>query len=123
MLPARGLAPPPPNLAGRTALMAAAMQARTEVSQRLVERGAKVEMKYQGSRDTDKVSSSAAGHRWQALDYADGLVRVGVQSAVERPEASALLRKLMEDRGVPTPPKGRTILSICVVALCDGSLE
>jgi hypothetical protein len=76
-----------------------------------------------GSRDTDKVSSSAAGKRWQAIDYADGLVRVGVQSAVERPEASALLRKLMEERNLPTPPKGRTILSICVVALCDGSLQ
>ena len=63
----------------------------------------------------------AAGHRWQAIDYADGLVRVGVQSAVEYPETSALIRKLMEDRGIPAPPKGRNILSVCVVLLCAGS--
>ena len=71
----------------------------------------------------DKVSSSAAGHRWQALDYAEGLVRVGVQSAVERPEAAALIRKLLAERNLPGPPEGRNILSICVVALCDGSQE
>jgi hypothetical protein len=27
----------------------------------------------------------------------------------------------MEERGMPVPPKNRTILSICVVALCDGT--
>ena len=109
------------NAEGRSALMGAAMKGRTEIIELLVARGAKVEMQDHGSRDTDKVSSSAAGKRWQAIDYADGLVRVGVQSAVERPEASALLRKLMEERGMPVPPKNRTILSICVVALCDGT--
>jgi ankyrin repeat protein len=118
-----GLDPNHQNIEGRSALMGAAMKGRTEVIELLVARGARVDMRDHGSRDTDKVSSSAAGHRWQAIDYADGLVRVGVQSAVERPEASALLRKLMEERNLPTPPKGRTILSICVVALCDGSLQ
>ena len=57
---------------------------------------------------------------WEALDYAEGLVRVGVQSAVERPEAVALIRKLMTERGMKVPPANRTINSICVVALCDG---
>jgi ankyrin repeat protein len=109
------------NVEGRSALMGAAMKGRTEVIELLVARGARVDMVDHGSRDTDKVSSAAAGKRWQALDYADGLVRVGVQSAVERPEASALLRKLMEERGMSVPPKNRTILSICVVALCDGT--
>jgi ankyrin repeat protein len=118
-----GLDPNHQNSEGRTALMGAAIKGRNDVIQLLVDRGAKVELKDHGSRDTDKVSSSAAGHRWQAIDYADGLVRVGVQSAVERPETSALLRRLMEERKLPTPPKGRNILSICVVALCDGSLE
>jgi ankyrin repeat protein len=116
-----GLDPNHQNAEGRTALMGAAMKGRSEIIQLLVDRGAKLETKDKGSRDTDKVGSSAAGHRWQAIDYADGLVRVGVQSAVERPEASALIRKLMEERGLPTPPKERSILSICVVALCDGT--
>jgi ankyrin repeat protein len=118
-----GLDPNHQNAEGRSALMGAAMKGRSEVIELLVDRGAKLELKDKGSRDTDKVGSSAAGHRWQAIDYADGLVRVGVQSAVERPEASALIRKLMEDRGLPTPPKERNILSICVVALCDGTQE
>ena len=60
-----------------------------------------------------------AGHTWQALDYADGLVRVGVQSAVTRPETAALLRKLMTERGLPVPPPNRVIESICVVEICQ----
>ena len=43
-----------------------------------------------------------------------------MQSAVERPEAVALIRKLMTERGMKVPPANRTINSICVVALCDG---
>ncbi|HXH25192.1 MAG TPA: ankyrin repeat domain-containing protein, partial [Vicinamibacterales bacterium] len=118
MLLELGLNPNDANNDGRTALMGAAMKGRTEVIQLLVDWGADLAQRDYGSRDTDKLASAAAGHRWQAIDYADGLVRVGVQSAIERPEASALLRKLMEERGLPTPPKDRTILSICVVALC-----
>jgi len=52
------------------------------------------------------------------LDYADGLVRFGVQSAVNRPEASALIRKLMTERGLPVPPPNRTVDSICIVEIC-----
>jgi len=109
------------NNEGRTPLMGAAMKGRNDVVQFLVDRGAKLETHDKGNRDTDKVSSAAAGHTWQAVDYAEGLVRVGVQSAVVRPETSALIRKLMADRGLPVPPKDRTILSVCVVALCDGA--
>ena len=62
--------------------------------------------------------SVIAGHTWQALDYADGLVRVGVQSAVNRPETAALIRKLMTERGLPVPPPNRIVDSICIVEIC-----
>jgi hypothetical protein len=101
--------------------MGAAMKGRSDVIQLLVDRGARLDARDKGNRDTDKVSSAAAGHTWQAIDYAEGLVRVGVQSAVVRPEASALIRKLMAERGLPAPPADRTILSVCVVALCQGT--
>ena len=113
-----GVEPNAANNDGRTALMGAAMKGRNDAVLLLVERGADLAQTDRGSRDTDKATSAAAGHRWQAIDYADGLVRVGVQSAVEYPETSALIRKLMEERGMPTPPKERNILSVCVVALC-----
>ena len=115
-----GLDPNHANNEGRTALMGAAMKGRNDVVQLLVERGARLDTRDKGNRDTDKVASAAAGHTWQAIDYAEGLVRVGVQSAVSRPETSALLRKLMVERGLPVPPVDRNILSICVVALCSG---
>jgi ankyrin repeat protein len=108
------------NSEGRTSLMGAAMKGRPDVIQMLVDRGARLDTYDRGSRDTDKVGSSAAGHVWQAVDYAEGLVRVGVQSAVFRTEASTLIRKLMADRGLPAPPIERNILSVCVVALCQG---
>jgi hypothetical protein len=46
-----------------------------------------------GSRDTDKLGSRPPRHTWQALDYAEGLVRVGVQSATAYPETAALIRR------------------------------
>jgi ankyrin repeat protein len=116
-----GLDPNAANGDGRTALMAAAMKGRNDAIQLLVDRGANLAQRDKGSRDTDKATSSAAGHRWQAIDYADGLVRVGVQSAVEYPETSALIRKLMLERKMEVPPPGRNILSVCVVALCAGT--
>jgi ankyrin repeat protein len=108
------------NSEGRTSLMGAAMKGRPEVIQLLVDRGAKLDTYDKGSRDTDKVGSAAAGHVWQAIDYAEGLVRVGVQSAVFRTEAAQLIRKLMAERNLPAPPVERNILSVCVVALCQG---
>jgi ankyrin repeat protein len=115
-----GLDPNAANNEGRTALMGAALKGRTEVIQLLVERGARLDQRDRGSRDTHIPGATIAGITWQPLDYAEGLVRVGVQSAVERPEAAKLIRRLMEEQGLPVPPAGRTINSICVVALCQG---
>jgi ankyrin repeat protein len=114
-----GLDPNHANREGRTALMGAALKGRTEVIQLLVDRGAKIDTRDGGSRDTDNSVSRIAGHTWQALDYADGLVRAGVQSAINRPEAAALLRKMMTERGMPVPPPNRVIESICVVEMCQ----
>ena len=115
-----GLDPNSANQEGRTPLMGAALKGRPDVIQLLVDRGAKLETRDRGSRDTHIPGATIAGLTWEALDYAEGLVRVGVQSAVERPEAAALIRKLMAERGMKVPPANRTINSICVVALCDG---
>ncbi len=114
-----GLDPNHANREGRAPLMGAALKGRTEVIQLLVDRGAKVDQRDGGSRDTDNSVSTIAGHTWQALDYADGLVRAGVQSAINRPEAAAMLRKMMTERGMPVPPPNRVIESICVVEMCQ----
>jgi ankyrin repeat protein len=114
-----GLDPNTANREGRTALMGAALKGRNDVVQMLVDRGARLDTRDGGSRDTDTNISVLAGHTWQALDYADGLVRPGVQSAVARPETAALLRKMMTDRGLPVPPPNRIVESICVVELCQ----
>jgi hypothetical protein len=87
----------------------------------LVDHGAKLEMRDFGSRDTDKHTTLLAGHQWQAIDYADGLVRVGVQSAVSHPETASLLRRLMMERGIPVPPPNRVVDSICIVPICMDS--
>jgi ankyrin repeat protein len=107
-----GLDPNAANRDGRTPLMGAALKGRSDVVQMLVDHGAKLDTRDHGSRDTDTSVSKNAGHTWQALDYADGLVRVGVQSAVSRPETAALLRKLMTDRGLTVPPADRIVESI-----------
>jgi ankyrin repeat protein len=114
-----GLDPNQANREGRTPLMGAALKGRREVVQMLVNRGARVDTRDGGSRDTDNSVSVVSGHTWQALDYADGLVRVGVQSAVARPETAALIRTLMLARGLPVPPPNRVIESICVVEICQ----
>jgi ankyrin repeat protein len=114
-----GLDPNGANNEGRTPLMGAALKGRNAAIQLLVDRGAKLDIYDRGSRDTDKVGSAAAGHLWQALDYAEGLVRVGVQSATAYPETAALIRRLLKERGLPVPPENRNILSICVVSLCQ----
>jgi len=113
-----GLDPNAANNDGRTALMGAAMKGRNEVIQLLVDHGVKLDQRDKGSRDTDTVVSVNAGHTWQAVDYSDGLVRVGVQSAIARPETGQFLRKLMGDRGMPFPPINRTVYSVCVVQIC-----
>ncbi len=115
-----GLDPNTANSEGRTALMGAALKGRNEAIQLLVDRGARLDLHDHGSRDTDKIGSAAAGHTWQAIDYADGLVRAGVQGAIAYPETSAFIRKLMIERGLNVPPANRNILSVCVVSLCQG---
>jgi len=113
-----GLDPNIANKEGRTPLMGAALKGRNDVIEMLVAHGARLETRDGGSRDTDTNVSAISGHTWQALDYADGLVRVGVQSAVQRPETAVMLRKMMTERGLPVPPANRVIESICVVELC-----
>jgi ankyrin repeat protein len=103
------------ELDGRTALMGAAHKGRNDVVQLLVDRGADLSLHDIGSRDSIHALS---GLTWQAIDYADGLVRVGVQSAIGHPETSQLLRQLMKARNLPVPPEGRTLASICITDLC-----
>jgi ankyrin len=122
MLLELGLDPNAANNDGRTPLMAAAFKGNIEVVQVLVEAGARLETRDNGSRDTDKTSSILAGHTWQALDYAEGLVRVGVQSAPSHPEVAMLLRELMAEEGLPVPDVNRSVDSICIVAICMGEL-
>jgi len=103
------------NAEGRTALMGAAHKGRDEIVQLLVDRGADLAAHDIGSRDT---IHKLSGVYWRAIDYADGLVRVGVQSAIPHPETAALLRKLMVERHIPVPPEGRTLESICITDIC-----
>jgi ankyrin repeat protein len=114
-----GLDPNGANKEGRTPLMGAALKGRNDVIQMLVATGARLDQRDGGSRDTDSNVSAVSGHTWQALDYADGLVRVGVQSAIARTETAALLRTMMTARGMSVPPANRVMESICVVELCQ----
>lgn len=104
---------------GRTPLHGAGHKGRTEVIQILVDAGAKLD-----ARDFGMDGNDAGGrlkeHTWLPVDYADGLIRIGTQSAIVQPEAGALLRKLMIERGIPAPPPGRTLESVCLAPeLCD----
>jgi ankyrin repeat protein len=106
-----------PNVAdadGRTALHGAAHKGRNDVVQLLVDHGAKLDARDGGSRDT--FTGALQGHTWMPIDYSRGLVRVGVQSAIAHPETEALLRKLMEARGIAVPAPTGT--SICITAVC-----
>lgn len=103
---------------GRTALHGAAHKGATEVVKILAAAGAKLDTRDYGNTD-NRGSPELAAHRWQAIDYADGLVRVGVQSAIPHPETAAVLRELMLEAGLPVPPEGRTLESICIVEVCS----
>ena len=102
---------------GRTALHGAAHKGRPAVVQVLVDHGAKLNIRDYGN--TDNRGGKLAIHTWEPVDYADGLVRVGVQSAIPHPETGLLLRKLMTAAGLPAPPIGRTLESICVTEACE----
>jgi ankyrin repeat protein len=99
---------------GRTALHGAAHKGRNTVVELLAAHGAKLDARDLGSRDT--VAGEQLGRGWLPVDYAEGLVRVGVQSAIAHPDTAALLRKLMTDRGIPLPAPLSS--SVCITAAC-----
>jgi uncharacterized protein len=101
---------------GRTALHGAAHKGRTDVIQLLVDHGANLEAHDMGSRDT--IAGAMKGMTWIPLDWARGLVRVGVQSAIAHPEAEKLLVKLMTARGMKIPPPPTS--SICLTKGING---
>ena len=103
---------------GRVALHGAAHKGATEVVRILVAAGARMDIRDFGNTD-NRGSPELAAHTWPPIDYADGLVRVGVQSAIPHPETAQLLRELMEEAGLETPPAGRTLESICIVEVCS----
>jgi ankyrin repeat protein len=103
---------------GRTALHGAAHKGATEVVKILVAAGARMDIRDFGNTD-NRGSAELAAHTWLPIDYADGLVRVGVQSAIAHPETSKVLRDLMLAAGVEAPPEGRTLESICIVDVCS----
>ncbi len=102
---------------GRTALHGAAHKGSTAVAQMLVDHGARLDVRDYGN--TDNRGGKLAVHTWEPVDYSDGLVRVGVQSAIAHPETGLLLRNLMTAKGLPAPPIGRTLESICVTEACE----
>jgi ankyrin repeat protein len=104
---------------GRTALHGAGHKGRAEVIQILVDAGARLDVRDYGMNGND-AGGRLREHTWLPVDYADGLIRIGTQSAIIQPEAGALLRKLMIERGIPAPPPGRTLESVCLAPeLCD----
>jgi ankyrin repeat protein len=104
---------------GRTALHGAAHKGRNAVVQLLVDHGADLAARDFGSRDTG--NGDMFGRTWIALNYAEGLVRVGVQSAIPHPETAALIRKLMAERGLEVPPPISS--SICITQACKGETQ
>ena len=86
--------------------------------QLLADHGAKLDVHDLGSRDTTNPNQKKYGYTWQPVEYADGVVRVGVQSSIAHPEAAALLRKLMKEQGLPVPPPATS--SVCIVDVCKG---
>jgi ankyrin repeat protein len=103
---------------GRTALHGAAHKGATEVVRILVAAGARMDIRDFGNTD-NRGSAELAAHTWLPIDYADGLVRVGVQSAIAHPETAKALRELMIEAGLEVPPEGRTLESICIVEVCS----
>ena len=103
---------------GRTALHGAGHKGATEVARILVEAGGRLDIRDFGNTD-NRGSAELAAHTWLPIDYADGLVRVGVQSAIPHPETAALMRKVMLEQGLDAPPEGRTLESICIVEVCS----
>lgn len=109
-----------PNLqadTGRVALHGAAHKGATEVVKVLVAAGARMDVRDFGNTD-NRGSPELSTRTWLPIDYADGLVRVGVQSAIAHPETARVLRELMLKAGLKAPPEGRTLESLCIVDVC-----
>jgi ankyrin repeat protein len=102
---------------GRVALHGAAHKGATEVVKVLVAAGARMDVRDFGNTD-NRGSPVISTHTWQPIDYADGLVRVGVQSAIPHPETSKVLHDLMVKAHLKVPPEGRTLESLCIVDAC-----
>ena len=113
-----GLDPNAQALTGRVALHGAGHKGATEVVKLLVARGAKMDVRDWGNTD-NRGSAELAAHTWLPVDYADGLVRVGVQSAIPHPETGKVLRDLMKQAGLNPPPEGRILDSICITEICS----
>ena len=111
-----GLNPNQQDDEGRAALHGAAHKGRNEVVQMLVDAGADMEMHDMGSRDT--VNGAMLGLTWIPLHYAQGLVRVGVQSAIPHPDTAELIKSLMTKRGLTIPADITS--SICLTKGVNG---
>ena len=103
---------------GRTSLHGAGHKGATEVAKILVAAGGRLDVRDFGNTD-NRGSPELAAHTWLPIDYADGLVRVGVQSAIAHPETANVMRELMIEQGMEPPPEGRTLDSICIVEVCS----
>jgi ankyrin repeat protein len=101
---------------GRTSLHGAAHKGRNQIIQLLVDHGGDLTAHDNGSRDT--VNGAMKGVTWVPLHYSQGLVRVGVQSAIAHPETTAFIKKLMTDKGLPIPPDITS--SICLTKGVNG---
>jgi uncharacterized protein len=111
-----GIDPKQADDEGRTALHGAAHKGRNEVVQMLVDAGADLEAHDMGSRDT--VNGAMLGLTWIPLHYAQGLVRVGVQSAIPHPETAEFIKSLMVKKGLTIPPEITS--SICLTKGVNG---
>jgi hypothetical protein len=101
---------------GRTSLHGAAHKGRNEIIQMLVDRGGDLTAHDNGSRDT--INGAMKGMTWIPVHYSEGLVRVGVQSAIAHPETTAFIKKMMTDKGLPIPPDITS--SICLTKGVNG---
>jgi uncharacterized protein len=101
---------------GRTSLHGAAHKGRNEIIQMLVDRGGDLEAHDNGSRDT--INGAMKGMTWVPVHYSEGLVRVGVQSAIAHPETTVFIKKLMAEKGLPIPPDITS--SICLTKGVNG---
>ena len=89
---------------GRTALHGAAHKGATEVVRCSSTPGPSSTSATSATPTT--AAASSPSHTWQPVDYADGLVRVGVQSAIPHPETGKLLRELMRQAGTDGAAEG-----------------